>query len=414
MTRNLSLKLIALLLALVIWFYVQSGDQITDKLMTIPLVVEGLPEGLAVATIIPDQVELYIRGPQSRVKSIEETNDEGNLKAKLNLKRATEGRKFYSIRVTGTNLRWMYFTVHPGPKLEIECEESSQKIFTPERYLIGDLAPGMFIESESGLPESVAVEGAETLVNKVTRVIYRLTEADLLGSDVINASFIPQDNLGRQIPNLGVNPPKAALSITVRKTSAPHEVPITYNIVGYPPAGYTVTDIRIEPLFVTLEGSPELLRDITRIETVPVDLTGRTKDFSIPDLELANPNEKLKLDRNTIYFEAKITQKTSKRLFEGLTLHWDGGNDQFLHYSSEPWTVNVTVTGPLDSVENLTRDMIIPSVDVSDLTEGWHEDKPVSVRILLPSISLVKIEPNTVKVHVQKREEFLLEEEKEE
>ena len=308
----------------------------------------------------------------------------------------------------------MEYNIIPGPRLEVETGESSQKTFVPQRRIIGDLEAGTFIEQESGLPESVTVLGAESLLNKVSRVIYKLMENDLVGSDTIRVDFIPQDEYGREIPNLYVSPPKSELFITVRKATTTREVPVVYNLVGHPPAGYTVTDVKIEPLFIDLEGSSENLKDVTRIDTIPVDLTDRIRDFTIPDLELVNPNEKIRLEQTTVRLDVKITQKTAERLFEGLSLTWEGGTDQFLIYNSEPGSVDVTVRGSLESVESLTRDMITPSVNVTDLTEGWHDDQPVSIKILLPDISLVRTNPDSVRVHIQKREEYLLEIEKEE
>jgi len=405
MTGNLPLKAIAILLALIVWVYVGSGDKYTDKLITIPLHVVEPPEGLAIITGLPDEVELYIRGPQSRVKTVETAKEEGDLFARLNLRHAVEGKKSYPMHVMGANLRWMYYNLHPGPKLEVDCEKSSDKTFIPQRVIIGDVEPGTSIESESGLPEEVTATGAGVLVNQIGKVIYKLTEAELMSSDPVTAVFIPQDDNGRQIPNIKISPPQAELSISLRKGSASREVPVVYNLVGHPPSGYAVTDVNIDPLFINLEGPSELLKGITRIETVAVDLTGHSKDFSIPDLGIIIPKEKVKLSRSTVYLEVKIAHKMASRLFEGLNLAWEGADEQNLFYTSEPRTVNVTVTGPMDAVEGITREMIVPSVDVTGLTEGWHENLPVSVRILLPDITLLKLEPDTVKVHIQKRQE---------
>ncbi len=414
MTSNLHLKIIAILLAFFVWLYVQAGDKTTDKLLTIPLKVEGLPEGLAVVTLLPDQVEFYVKGPQSRLKTIETAHNEGELYARLDLRKAIVGKKSYGTRVRGANLRWLYFYTIPGPKLEVEIGKSASKQFTPQRQIIGEIEPGTVIELESGLPENVTVTGAEVLLDQVAKVIYKLKETDLVGADTLTVEFIPQDANGRRINNLDVNPPKSEILVTVRKASASREVPVVYNLLGHPPAGYTVTDIKIEPLFIDMEGSSEALKDITRIETIPVDLTNRMKDFTIPDLELVNPNEKIKLSQTTVRLDVKIAQKTAERLFKDLPLSWQGGTEQFLHYTGDPRTVDVTVRGPLESIDALTRDMIIPSVNVTDLTTGWHDDLPVSIRIMLPDITLVKTNPDSVRVHIQKREEFLLEGEKEE
>ena len=92
MTSNLHLKIIALLLAFFVWIFVQSGDKTTDKLFTIPLEVGDPPEGLAIITMLPDQVELYVKGPQSRIKNIETAREEGEVVAQLDLRHAEMGK----------------------------------------------------------------------------------------------------------------------------------------------------------------------------------------------------------------------------------------------------------------------------------------------------------------------------------
>jgi YbbR domain-containing protein len=409
MTGNMHLKLIALVLSLFVWLYVSSGDKQIDKLIPIPLEIQGQPEDLALVTGVPDQVELYASGPLSRIRQLEDAKEEGVLKAVLDLRRGVEGRKSYPIRVTGANLRWLYRKTHPGPRLEVELEKYAETTAVPERLIIGDLEPGTYIESESGLPERVTVRGAASLVAQLNRVVYRLTEADLVGYENIKVVFIPQDASGRHLINLAVIPPYAEISIAVRKAGAERDVPVVYNLVGSPPPGYTVTDVNFDPLFITLEGPPEVLKEITHIDTEPIDLNGRSDNFTIPTLRLVQPEERVKMSRSTVILEVKIAHKTAQRRFEGLPITWDGGDELVLFYSSEPRTVSVTVSGPIAAVNNLERDKVIPLVNVRGLAEGLHEDRPVTVQITVPEISIVKVEPELVMVRITPRQEFAVE-----
>lgn len=408
MKRNWHLKVISFILAAIIWFYVDSNDKPIDKLINIPLVKIGPSQDLALVSIIPDKVGLYIKGPLSRIKRLEEAGREGVLKAELDLRHAKEGTGEFTVRIRGANLRWMQKEIIPA-MIEIEIERYAETTASPERLIIGGLPPDTNIVLETGLPETVKVSGAKSLVSQVNRVVYRLTEADLVGYEHVTVDFAAHDAEGKHIINVDITPPTAELEIGIRKTGASRRVPVGYNYMGHPPSGYTVTSVNINPSFITLNGPPEVLKDIHRVETEPIDLTGHSDNFTIQALKLIKPDEQVMMETNTVMLEVKIEHITTQRRFEGLPVNFDGGGDESLiHYSSNPRTVSITVVGPVDEIEKLTREMINPMVNVRGLAEGLHENRPVYVPIMMPQISLVEIEPDAVTVTVKKREEFNL------
>jgi YbbR domain-containing protein len=405
MTRNLFLKAAALIIALIIWIYVSAGDMPVDKLLQVPLALNGPTDDVALVTDLPDKVELYVRGPLSRIRKIEDANDEGVLKAVLDLRHAPKGVKQYRIRITGANLRWLDYRTIP-PRLEIQCDSYSEAVVAPERHLISGLEPGSYIELESGLPETVRARGAAPLIDKLDKVVYRLSEEDLVGFGNIKVTFIPWDSEGRKISNVEITPAQADLKVSVRQSGAEREIPVVYNLVGSPPVGFTITELNIDPLLITIQGPPEILKEISRIDTEPIDLTGRSADFTIPTLKLVSPDGRVKLSRSTVILEVKIAHKTTQRKFEGLSPRWNGGEELILEYSSEPLTVDVTVTGPITAIDSLKREDIIPTVNVIGLAEGLYENRPVTVQILTPGISLISVEPAWINVRVKQRAEF--------
>ena len=408
MKRNLYLKIISILLAAIIWFYVDVNDKPIDKLISIPLVKIGPSQDLALLSILPDKIGLYIKGPLSRVKRIEEAGREGVLKAELDLRHANVGTGEYTVRIRGANVRWLEKEIIPAI-IEIEVEEYAETTVSPERQIVGNLPPDTTIVLETGLPETVKVSGAVSLISQVDTVIYRLTEADLVGYEQVTIDFNAYDAEGKHIINVDIAPPSAELEIRVRKTGASRRVPVGYNYIGHPPSGYTVTSVNINPSFITLNGPPEVLKNINRVETEPIDLTGHSDNFTIQALKLIKPDEQIMLETNTVMLEVKIEHITTQRRFEGLPVSFDGGADESLiHYASDPRTVSITVVGPMDEIEKLTREMLSPMVNVRGLAEGLHENRPVYIPIMMPQISLVEIEPDMVKITVKKREEFTL------
>jgi len=63
LTRNLPVKLLALLLASALWFYATGGRE-AEKELTVPLVVKDLPAGFAVAEGYPATIMVSVVGPR--------------------------------------------------------------------------------------------------------------------------------------------------------------------------------------------------------------------------------------------------------------------------------------------------------------------------------------------------------------
>lgn len=62
-SRNLLVKLLALLLASALWFYVTGGRE-AEKELTVPLVMKDLPVGFAVAEGYPATIMVSVVGPR--------------------------------------------------------------------------------------------------------------------------------------------------------------------------------------------------------------------------------------------------------------------------------------------------------------------------------------------------------------
>ncbi|MHC1697435.1 MAG: CdaR family protein [Geobacteraceae bacterium] len=66
LVNNLSLKLLALLLAVSLWL-LATGAKDSERDFSIPLTLRNLPAGLAVADPLPETVEVTVSGPKIRL-----------------------------------------------------------------------------------------------------------------------------------------------------------------------------------------------------------------------------------------------------------------------------------------------------------------------------------------------------------
>ncbi|MGA7826819.1 MAG: CdaR family protein [Geobacteraceae bacterium] len=91
LTNNLSLKLLALLLAVALWL-LASGAKDSEREFSIPLSLRNLPAGLAVAGSVPEAVDVTVAGPKLRLLGLR--SEEMSLP--LDLKNLREGTVTFS------------------------------------------------------------------------------------------------------------------------------------------------------------------------------------------------------------------------------------------------------------------------------------------------------------------------------
>ena len=91
LVNNLSLKLLALLLAIALWL-LATGAKDSERDISIPLALRNLPAGLSVAGPLPDTVEVTVSGPRIRLLGLRTEE----LSLSLDLRNLREGTVSFS------------------------------------------------------------------------------------------------------------------------------------------------------------------------------------------------------------------------------------------------------------------------------------------------------------------------------
>jgi len=124
MTHNLGLKVLSLIMAVVIWYFVDVGKE-KEISMSVPVRFENLPPGLVVAGPPPPQIYLRLKGPKIALMKIRADR----LVALLDLKGAREGKTGFPYLETMINLPEGVRVTRVTP---VAMEVRLVKIGTPE------------------------------------------------------------------------------------------------------------------------------------------------------------------------------------------------------------------------------------------------------------------------------------------
>ncbi len=273
--NNWPLKLLSLVVAVILWFYVLGeADPATTQAVTVPVVPVNEPEGLVTISLRPETVELRLRG---RASALEQAQTE-RIRMEANLRHATVGENSVPMRPVGVSVR---LTVLPGyPRTATAVLDKVIERQRPVRYEVqGDPASGFVIDQITISPEEVTVRGPTSRVREVARAVVVVDVSGLNTTWSFEAKVEGRNNRNLPVPGVSFTPQNVSVEVIVRQVNV-KTVPVR-PVVGSPPPGYQVVRVSTEPSVVTVTGDDQL-GDLRSVSTIPLDISGLrgTKSYS--------------------------------------------------------------------------------------------------------------------------------------
>ena len=240
-----------------------------------------------------------------------------------------------------------------------------------------NLTEGMIVFN---VPEKVSVRVRSTriaLANMPESDIFAFVNLDKLSvgthTVLVNARFARGDVVQ-------VAPPAINLFIDVKKDKI---VPVTAEIIGSPNKDFAVEDHMLTPSEVKIQGAATRLEALDKI-FVPVDVGGRSEDFTVAQKPLAVAKDGMDMQDVTIDPAEIIVRTKFKKKTQTVTVPvkaaYKGTLPDGLKMTSS--TVNpfkITVSGAPSVIENL-KELELEPVDLEKITQSAS----VPVKILLP------------------------------
>ncbi len=166
LTENWVLKLVSLIFALILWFFVM-GERKLEVGYSVPLELENLPPGLMIASDLPTTIDVRISGPRTVLMNLHprdiniSVDMEGLPPGPTSFRRLEERINLPSgLRVT---------RISPAA-IDMRLERVRQKRVPVEPVLTGAPQQGYRITDVLVIPAQVTVEGAENELRDINRV----------------------------------------------------------------------------------------------------------------------------------------------------------------------------------------------------------------------------------------------------
>ena len=399
---NLGNILMAFALGVLVWFSATTANDpnIEDKYPnSVPLEIIGLREDKLITTSLPETVSINLRAPQSLWDTLNSQKDV--VSASIDLTNYDNGDYMMPIDVNVFISPVDVIGTSPSV-IAISIENKSIIDFPISTEVVGEPSLGYEIVNLELSSDTVQIKGAENIVSTINSVQARINILDKNESFESEISLNAFDEDGNQIQNITIEPQTITAKVELSQSGGYRDVAVTLLTDGVPKDGYHVTNISYNPIIVTLySANPDDVQSLPGyVNTIPLDITGadtniQTKialDLPANISVVSNDGIEQTID----VFVGIAATESSTRIT--LPVEYVGLNEEYT-VTISPETADVIVSGPLTTLEELTKDDIHLYVDLTQLEEGKFTAQLIP-EIINQSLKIESIVPEMVEVEL--------------
>ena len=375
-TRNLGLKIVAVIFAILLWAYVLVAlDPVRSKSIDdVPITLEGYTDLLSRNLILVNSdlglADVEVNATITNHSDLDSSRV--NCRASLGTI-SSAGTYRLPLSVTVQSNLGTVASVVPRT-VTVEVDNLVVKTVPVKLEYTGTLPEGYEITGEN-VTGSITIEGAARYIDPTVRAVafVDLTDRTANVEESVDVKFFDKNDNELTVITRSQNKP----SVTVRLSLSAFKRVDIQPLVSLADDTYYSLSSEVSPASVVLYGSSETLAAIEVLFTESLVLPS-TEDIISQDLSLILPDGvSLKRgQRSTVSFTGSVTERTGERTFE-VPLAYTRLKTGMIIADGAPTYVTVTVSGPLRQIEQVTADLFTAQVDLSGYGPGEWELIPV-------------------------------------
>lgn len=392
--NNLDIKILALAMAIVLWFYISSEYNITaERYFDIEIRPINLAENLSIKSI-RDKISVGIDGPKNILENLSSQKIVGT----VDLRNIEEPGKYQLeanvIIPKNTNVT----RIIPN-EVTVEVEEILEQKFQIEYNIIGLPERGYSLEDEPDIiPREVTIIGPDTLLKQIEQARIDIDISAIRENINTEEIITVYDRNGKEINDLLIKPNIVSVSIKVGEGYPEKTLSIKPRIIGKPAPEYYISKIEANPNFLNVYGNYSKIDKLDFLETIPIDVNGITKTLTVKIPPIIGEGIYISDEQESlIEVQIHVMEKEEERIFQNISIIKKDASP-FVSYQLNPETVDVKVSGKYSDIKNITEDDVKAFVNLLDT-----EIVQVKVEVELPSgITLLQLVPEEVRVSIIK------------
>lgn len=313
--KDLTLKILAVVLAVVLWLRVGSGQSPTVSVTVSGVTVHAtaVPVELAVAETRPQKVDVAVRAPRAMLGRL----GPDSLQAEVDLTGARAGQ--FSLPVVVKAPRGVQVIEVSPAYARVRLDYLAERRVPVQVQVVGLAGEDYRVESPVPSPAEVLACGPR---GQVSTVRYAVGEVDVTGAtaDFSRAVTLrPVDAQGREVTGVTLKPAGVEVRFSLVKLPPSKEVSVQASVEGEPPYGYRLREVVVSPSRVRVRAPQEKLDSLEAVSTRPVSVAGLTGDTE-REVAVALPAGVVMAEPATVLVYLRVAEDLAEKEFPGLTV----------------------------------------------------------------------------------------------
>jgi YbbR domain-containing protein len=278
------------------------------------------------------------------------------------------------------------------PTVPVRIEKLVSRTLTVQVRFANDPPRGFQSGSPSLSSSEVRITGAQSLVASVAAVFATLRFGDTPIDISASADAVPVDAAGNTVEGVQSDPPAVQVNVPVLSTTSTRTVPVLWSLRGAVATGYWISRVTTDPIAVQVQGTPDKLAPVDRIDTAAIDVSGLTanRSYRVP---LLLPDGISLLQPTDATVGVTVIPLSGTRPFPVVAVQVTGAAAGLVG-ETDPATVSVTVAGPAATLAALGPNDVTASVDASGKGTG---SVPADIVLKVPAgVTVISLQPARV------------------
>ncbi|HEV2011659.1 MAG TPA: CdaR family protein [Candidatus Limnocylindria bacterium] len=341
------------------------------------------------------EVSVSLRGPQSQIAKL----GPAELHPVPDLKQADLSRNDVQDVAVRVPLSDGIVAQTDPLTVPVRLEKVVSRSLTAQVRFANDPPSGFQAGAPSLSTSEVRITGAQSLVASVAAVFATLRFGDTPIDISTSADAVAVDAAGNAVDGVQADPPTVTVNVRVLSTTSTRTVPVLWSLKGAVASGYWISRVTTDPIAVQLQGTPDRLAAVDRVETAAIDVAGlnANRSFRVPLLLPDGVSLLLPTDATV---GVTVIPLSGTRPFPVVAVQLTGLAVGLIG-ETDVTTVGVVVAGPAATLAALGPTDVGASVDASGKGAGSYQ-ADVVLR-LPPGVTVVSVQPTRVTLTIRSK-----------
>ncbi|MEN6392047.1 MAG: CdaR family protein, partial [Syntrophomonas sp.] len=241
--KKIGLKIISVILAVLLWFYVINKAPATGQSNSVQVELKQihLAEGLSYNG--PTKVAVRVWGASPDKESIVAYVDLANL-----------GPGTSEVPVSVEPIKGALLTMVEPKQVKVELYQVNQHVFGINSEVSKNPPTGYQLMNLAIIPEKCVIKGQESDVGRVSRVVCSVDLSSVKETASLKGILVARDSKGNQVQGITIIPESVSVYAIVAQKEASKKVPVKVTIGTAPASPFLAGKILVVPETVTVYG----------------------------------------------------------------------------------------------------------------------------------------------------------------